>query len=77
MNKRDLAKLQTLIWKSADAHAAAHRAAGELDEFCMKHYGTTPSDEDADYIIDACLGGCGVSDGMKAEEFDAIMKEFR
>ena len=74
MNKRDEVKLQRLIDRAAETSSAHFKAITELDDFCLAHFGATPSELDADSIIDAVLGGGGVASGMKAEEFIAIMK---
>ena len=71
----DLRRLQRLIDATAKAHAKATVAENALMDECHKLYGKTPSDVDADQIIDSVLGGCGVASGMDASEFDEIMRE--
>ncbi len=71
-NKR---KLQNLIDWCARAHSEAFAASQALNRYCEEVYGTTPSDNDIDEIIDAVFGGCGMSDGMPAERFHQVMKE--
>jgi len=73
MNKRDLARLQRLIDRTSRTSNAFHEEQAKLMEFCREKYGKEPGDIDADQIIDAVLGGCGLSEGMSAAEFDAIM----
>lgn len=72
----DMKKLQSLINKSVRAHNDASMAGSALNDYCEKTYGVSPSDVDADAIIDSCFGGCGQSSGMSAEEFHQIMKDF-
>lgn len=74
MKRAELTRLQRMIDRSAKAHAASHLADAALMKWCHEHYGVEPGDMDADEIIDAVLGGCGVSPGMPAERFDEIMR---
>jgi hypothetical protein len=74
MNKRDKERLQRLIDRAAEATSEHFKAVSALDAFCLSHFGTTPSDLDADSIIDSVLGGGGLASGMKAEDFIAIME---
>jgi hypothetical protein len=74
MNKREKDKLQRLIDRAAETSSDHFKAVTALDDFCLDHFGATPSELDADSIIDAVLGGGGEAAGMKAEEFIAIMK---
>lgn len=73
MNKREAAKLQRLIDRSVKAHNASYEAASALCAFAKEHYGEEPGKIDADAIIDGCMGGCGNSSGMTAEEFNDEM----
>lgn len=73
MNKRDLAKLQRMIDRTVKAQNLYHKAQSVLNDYCREHYGHEPGDIDADGIIDAVFGGCGLSTGMSAREFDEIM----
>lgn len=68
-------ELQRLINRSVKAHNAALDAANELNDYCIVRWNITPSDLDADNIIDACFGGCGMSDGMKAADFERTMQQ--
>jgi aspartate ammonia-lyase len=74
MNKRDLARLQRLIDKTTAANNEVQRWNSQLMEFCLERYGKEPGEIDADEIIDAVQGGAGTSNGMKAEDFDRIMR---
>jgi hypothetical protein len=74
VNRKRKAELQALIDAAAAANAAAFLATTALDEYCQERWGYTPSDIDADDIIDAVLGGCGVASGMSAEDFVNSMK---
>lgn len=67
-------ELQTLINKAVKASNAYHKAISALDEYCDRTYGKSPSDIDADEIIDGVYGAAGQASGMKAADFDAIMK---
>jgi 2C-methyl-D-erythritol 2,4-cyclodiphosphate synthase len=67
------AKLQRLIDRTVKANNDFQRAQSVLMEECLKRYGHEPGDVDCDAIIDSVLGGCGVSDGMSAEDFDREM----
>lgn len=71
MNRR---RLQRMIDRTAKYYSLAFRCQSLLDEFCQEEYGKTPSDVDADDIIDSVLGGCGECTGMPADEFDATMR---
>ncbi len=66
---------QGLIDRCVEANNAAHKAEAAMEEYCLALYGFTASDKDYDSIIDAVFGGCGVSAGMLADEFDKIMRE--
>ncbi len=72
MNRR---KLQSLINRAAKTSTAFHNAQAALNDYCREVYGAEPGDLDCDDIIDGVLGGCGVCNGMTAEDFDASMKE--
>jgi hypothetical protein len=74
VNKREETKLQRLIDRAAETSSAHFKAVTELDDFCLAHFGATPSELDADSIIDSVLGGGGEAAGMKASEFIAIMQ---
>lgn len=67
--------LQKMIDDCVAANNAAHRATTALNEWCIDKYGFEPGDRDIDAIIDAVLGGSGVSNGMKADEFRRLMEE--
>ena len=69
----NIKQLQRLIDKATKTGQAAHKAIAELDEFCIKTYGTLPSDVDEDYILDSVYGACGLPSGLTAAEFDEIM----
>lgn len=71
----DKRQLQKLIDRTAAAVMDAHNAEAKLIEWCEARYGCGPGDVDADQIIDAVLGGCCVASGMRAEDFDAVMRE--
>lgn len=62
--------LQKLINKCVKTNNAFHRAQAQLNDYCITHYGTTPSDVDCDFIIDTCLGGAGATTAITAEEFE-------
>jgi hypothetical protein len=66
--------LQNLINKCAAANETYYYAQKPLNDYCEKHYGTTPSDIDCDWIIDSLFGGCGPGNKMTEKEFDASMK---
>jgi NAD(P)H-hydrate repair Nnr-like enzyme with NAD(P)H-hydrate epimerase domain len=70
----DRRKLQQMIDKTVAAQNTYHVAQAKLNEWCQATYGFEPGDVDADEIIDAVFGGAGVSGGMKAADFDAIME---
>lgn len=69
----NLKKLQKLIDKAVAAHTDAHIAQTALDQYTIEVYGVTSGDVDADSIIDAVEGGCGVPNGMDARDYDRIM----
>jgi hypothetical protein len=70
-NKR---KLQALITRCAKEATRFHVAEAKLAAYVENIYGCTWADVDADSIIDRVTGGCGVSNGMNVEEFDAEMR---
>lgn len=75
MKKQGLSALQKLIDRTVAAVTTAQEAENALCEYCLAHYGAVPGDIDADQIIDGVLGGCGIPNGMSAEDFDRIMRE--
>lgn len=66
--------LQKMIDKLVYAQNAVHLCTQELDAYCEGRYGFSPSDRDVDGILDSVYGGCGLSSGMSAEDFDKAMK---
>lgn len=68
------AKLQRLIDSATSASNMMHNAHGALNEYCLEIYGATPGDVDADGIVDGCFGGCGLSVGIGADQFDREMR---
>lgn len=66
MTKR---KLQSLINASIKGNNAAHMAERFLVKYCVERWGFDPGEEDVDWIIDGCMGGCGFSSGFSADEF--------
>ena len=75
MNQRDKKKLQRLIDASVKAHNAAHKAGQELDQFVQDRWGADATDDYTDHIIDGCMGGCGLSRGLSADEFISEMHD--
>ena len=73
MTRRDRKRLQGMIDRTAKASAEFHREQAALMDWCRERYGFEPGDHDADTIIDAVLGGCGITPGMSADDFDAAM----
>ncbi len=71
MDKR---KLQRLIDKAAKTGGAAFEAQNALNEYCEEQYGHTPSEIDADEILDAVYMLCGWPQTMDAARFDEIMR---
>jgi hypothetical protein len=71
----DLKRLQRLIDASVKASNAFHTTQNAVNDFCRNTYGVEPGDVDADAIIDAVFGGCGLSTGMTAREFDETMRD--
>lgn len=67
----DKRKLQTLIDNAVRAHNAVHKADAALYTFAAKYW---EFDTFEDNIVDGCLGGCGNSRGMTAEEFIETME---
>jgi len=74
LTKAQKRKLQGLIDRCGKAHDDAYRAQKALNNFSMEIWGVAPSDVDADYIIDAVLGGCGMSSHLPVEEFITEME---
>jgi hypothetical protein len=70
-------KLQGMINRTVSAANRFHAEQEALNEWCREHYGVEPGDVDADEIIDGVLGANGQSSGMKASDFDAIMRARR
>jgi len=75
MAKTPLTKLQRLIDATVRHGARYHTAQAALNDFCRNHYGQEPGDIDADQIIDAVFGGCGIPVGMAASDFDEVMRD--
>lgn len=71
MNKK---KLQRLIDRTVKTSNAFQEAQSELNEYCIELYGSDPSDLDADILLDAVYGGCGLSRGFSADDFDQEMR---
>jgi len=69
--KPNTAKLQRLINNATAANNAVHHAEKALYEYAHKIWEFDSFD---DNIIDSCLGGCGLSNGMSAQEFIATME---
>ena len=67
MDKR---KLQRLIDNATKAHNAVHKADAAIHNYCHEVWQFNEFD---DSIIDGCLGGCGHSNGMTADEFIKVM----
>ncbi|MFM5296546.1 hypothetical protein ACEUAI_20165 [Aeromonas veronii] len=72
MNKRELNETLSGL---AEAHNTVIRLQNKLSEHCLEVYGVEPGDIDNDVYIDRVGGGCGLSTGMSAEEFDRSMRE--
>lgn len=67
-------KLQNLIDRTARAQRDYYRAQEALNEWTRATYGSEAGDVDADEIIDAVFGGCGLATGLSAEEYDQAMR---
>ncbi len=67
--------LQKRIDAVVRAQNAAHLATDRLYELCEKFYGATPSDVDADGILDGVCGYNGMTQGITSAEFHAEMLE--
>lgn len=67
-------KMQKLIDRTVEASNAFQQAQRLLSEECLRVYGVEPGDVDCDVVIDAVLGGCGLSPGMSADAFDVAMR---
>jgi hypothetical protein len=74
LSKGAVRKLQRLIDMTVKHGAAYYEAQAELNDWCREHYGVEPGDVDADGIIDAVFGGCGIPVGMSADAFDGEMR---
>jgi hypothetical protein len=73
---KNMNTLQKLIDRCVNASNAVSKAHNDLDSFCEKNYNTTPSDIDADEILDGVMGYNGSCPGMSAKEFDNIMLKY-
>lgn len=58
----------------AAANNAAAVARNKIMEHCEEVYGCSPGDVDFDEFVDACDGGCGMSAGMSAKDFNTGMR---
>jgi hypothetical protein len=68
-------ELQAALDALAKANSRAHKARAKIAEHCAEVYGVDPADIDNEEFIDKCDGGCGVSDGMTADDFERSMLE--
>jgi len=68
-------ELQATLAALAKAKNQAHIARAKISEHCIEIYGVDPSDIDNEEFIDLCDGGCGMSSGMTADDFERSMLE--
>lgn len=68
-------ELQATLDALAKANSRAHIARAKIAVHCAEVYGIDPADIDNEDFIDRCDGGCGVSEGMTADDFDRSMRE--
>jgi len=69
-------ELQAALYALAKANSRAHIERAKIAEHCAEVYGVDPADVDNEEFIDKCDGGCGMSDGMTADDFDRSMLEY-
>nr|WP_279086030.1 hypothetical protein [Comamonas thiooxydans] len=74
MAKLSKRQLQAALNSLTTASNRAHTAREKIMDHCKAVYGFEPGDVDFDEFIDACDGGCGMSQGMSADEFEAGMR---
>lgn len=68
-------ELQAALDALAKANSRAHIERAKIAKHCAEVYGVDPADIDNEEFIDRVDGGCGVSEGMSADEFDRSMLE--
>ena len=74
MAKLSKSQLQAALNSLTTASNRAHAAREKIMDHCKAVYGFEPGDVDFDAFIDACDGGCGMSQGMSTDEFEAGMR---
>lgn len=65
--------LQNALNSLAAANARALKIRNKIYAHCEEVYGFNPGEVDNDTFIDSCDSGCGASDGMDVDEFEASM----
>ena len=70
LSKRELA---TALRRLSKAMSEAVIQRDLIADHCIEVYGKTAHDIDNDEFIDACDGGCGLSNSMTADEFHESM----
>ena len=68
-------QLNAALKKLADASTTYTEQRALIDEHCKEVYGCDTGGCDNDEFIDSVGGGCGVANGMTAEEFHISMIE--
>lgn len=72
MTKREL---NATMAKLVKANNTAVQLQAKIAEHCLEVYGVEPGDVDCEEIVDRLGAGCGMSEGMNADEFDRAMRE--
>lgn len=72
---KGLKGLQRSLDALAKYNSLAHVERARIAEYSERKFGRDPADVDYDEFIDSCDGGCGLSSGMKAEDFITGMVE--